>query len=210
MTAILREGYVWIIFLFWVIFDILFLFVILPLLMQYLILPELWAKSVSYVPKLPKISLERSPLSSSLREELKETCKYGRDHLSWFLSWPSWKSPGLDPEHYFGLLEKIFATNISFHPRESWCTTLNIWELWWHLGEKVYINPAAPLFPTQMNSQIALRNYFLHAHQYCPKKIKVVQYCWIIGLANELRRPVPIQHNPEAGDLSHHDLWLHH
>ena len=157
MTAILREGYVWMIFLFWVIFDILFLFVIWPLLMQYLILPELWAKSVSYVPKLPKISLERSPLSSSLREEVKETCKYGRDHLSWFLSWPSWKSPGLDPEHYFGLLEKIFATNISFHPRESWCTTLNIWELWWHLGEKVYINPAAPLFPLQLRWTHRLR-----------------------------------------------------
>ena len=82
--------------------------------MQYLILLELWTKSVSYVPKLPKISLERSPLSSSLREEVKETCEFGWDHLSWFLSWPSWKSPGLDPEHYFGLLEKIFATILVF------------------------------------------------------------------------------------------------
>ena len=108
-------------------------------------------------PNSQNISLGRSPPSSSLREEVKETCKFGRDHLSWFLSWPSWKSPRLDPEHYFGLLEKIFATNISFHPRESWCTTLNIWELWWHLGEKVYINPAAPLFPLQLRWTHRLR-----------------------------------------------------
>ena len=58
-------------------------------------------------PNSKNIFLERSPPSSSLREEVKKTCKFRRDNLSWFLTWPSWKSPGLDPEHYFGLLEKI-------------------------------------------------------------------------------------------------------
>ena len=154
-----RVVYIWMIFLFGIIFGILLLFVIWTLFNLYPISHT--ARSLHLIsiisPNSQNISLGRSPPSSSLREEVKETCKFGRDHLSWFLSWPSWKSPRLDPEHYFGLLEKIFATNISFHPRESWCTTLNIWELWWHLGEKVYINPAAPLFPLQLRWTHRLR-----------------------------------------------------